>query len=107
MNKKFIYIILVGLIIYYIIPNFALSMSEEDANNYAGICVIFINSIYVLVSSILLTKYFDFKWYYPFTIIVLFIPSVFLYFNHSSVYYTLLYGIEYFIGCSTYIKYKM
>lgn len=105
-KKNLIYTILIGIIIFYLIPTFASNMNKSDANNYAAICIIFINSIYVLISSIVITKFYGFKWYYPLLIIILYIPSVLLYFNISSIYYTLLYGIEYFFGQSIYIKYK-
>lgn len=106
-SKKILFIILfIGFIIYYFIPDFAQNMNEDVANNYASVCVIFINSIYMIASSIVLTKYLGFKWYYPLLIGILFIPSVILYFNYSCIYYVLIYIVEYFFGSSLYIKYK-
>lgn len=105
-NRKLFITLLIGIVIFYIIPHFGIDMSKDAANNYACICILFINSIYVLVSSILLTKYDKFKWYYALLIGLLFIPSVVLYFNKTSVVYSLLYITEYLIGSSIYIKYS-
>lgn len=104
-NKKLLIILLIGLFIFYLIPYFATNMNEVNANNYATFCILFINSTYVMISSFILTKYCKFRWYYILLIIMLFIPSVILYFNTITIIYSLLYVIEYLIGSSLYIKY--
>lgn len=103
-NKKLIIILLIGLFVFYIIPHFAVDMQVEYANNYASICILFINSLYIILTSILLTKYNIFKWYYVILIILLFALSVILYFNIATIVYSLLYIAEYLISRSIYLK---
>lgn len=104
-NKLFLIILLIGIFIFYLIPCFAFNMNGADANNYASICILFINSLYIIVSAILLTKKNGFKWYYM-LIILLFIPSVILYFNKTTLIYILLYIVEYLFSCGLCIKYS-
>ena len=70
------------------------------------ICVIFINSVYVITSGILLTKYDGYKWYYAFIIGLVFIPSVVIYYNLITMVYTLLYILEFMIGSSISMRYN-
>ncbi len=104
-NKKFIVIVFIGLFIYYLVPYLAMDMSEGDANNYAALCILFINSIYIITSSVILTKNSKFKWYYLLTVILLFVPSVFMYFNNMTIIYILLYTIEYLFTSNLCMKY--
>lgn len=103
--KNLILILLVGIFIYYIIPWFANGMNSNDANNFAVVCVLFINSIYAIISGFLLTKFNNFRWYYSLVIGILFMLSVFLHYNLSTIIYTLLYMLEAMVGSSLYIKY--
>lgn len=105
--KYLIWIILIGLFIYYIIPEFANGMSEKDANNFAALSVLFINSIYSIVSGFILTKFNGFKWYYSVIIGILFIPAVFLNYNTGTAIYSILYMLEVMIGSGLYIKYSV
>lgn len=103
--KNLIFVLLIGIFVYYIIPIFVNGMSEIDANNFAVLCVLFINSIYAIVSSFILAKLNNFKWYYSIIIGILFIPASLLHYNLSTMIYTLLYILEAMIGSSLYIKY--
>lgn len=103
-SKSFIIAILIGLVIYYLLPLTASTISQNDLNNYSMICVIFINSIYVITTGILLTKCNGYKWYYSFVMGLLFIPSVFIYYNLVTMIYTLLYILEFMIGASIGMK---
>lgn len=105
--KNLILILLIGVFIYYIIPEFASSMSKEDADNFAVLCILFINSIYAIVSGFMITKLNNFKWYYSIIIGILFIPSALLHYNQSTMIYTLLYILEAMVGSSLYIKYSV
>ena len=104
-NKSLLWILLIGFLVYYIVPEFANDMNEVDANNFAVLCVLFINSLYALVSGILLTKFNGFKWYYPIIIGIVFIPAVLLNYNMSTIIYSILYMLEFMIGSSVYIRY--
>ena len=104
-NKSLLWILLIGFLIYYIIPELANGMNEVDADNFAVLCVLFINSIYSVISGILLTKFNGFKWYYPIMIGLLFIPAVLLNYNISTIIYSILYMLEFMIGSSIYIRY--
>lgn len=105
-SKSLIITVLIGLVIYYILPLSASTISQNDLNNYSMICVIFINSVYAITSGILLTKYDGYKWYYAFIIGLLFIPSVFIYYNLTTIIYTLLYILEFMIGSSISMRYN-
>lgn len=102
--KTLILIILIGLFIYYVIPMFSNGMIESDANNFAVLCVLFINSMYAILSGFILTKINGFKWYYSIVIGILFIPAVLLHYNLSTMIYVLLYILEAMIGSSVHIK---
>lgn len=105
--KYLIWVLLIGFFVYYIIPEFANGMSDKDANNFAAICVLFINSLYAIISGFILTRYNGFKWYYSIVIGLLFIPSVLLKYNVDTMIYTILYMLEVMIGSSIYIKYSV
>lgn len=103
--KILILIILIGLFVYYIVPEFANGMNESDIKNFAILCILFINSVYAIVSGFILTKYNGFKWYYPIIIGILFVPATFLHYNLTTMIYTLLYILEAMVGSSICIKY--
>ena len=105
-SKSLIITVLIGLVIYYVLPLSASTISQNDLNNYSMICVIFINSVYVITSGILLTKYDGYKWYYAFIIGLVFIPSVVIYYNLITMVYTLLYILEFMIGSSISMRYN-
>lgn len=105
--KYLMWVLLVGFFIYYITPEFANGMNDADANNFAAICVLFINSVYAITSGFILTKLNGFKWYYSVIIGILFIPAVFLNYNTGTAIYSILYMLEVMIGSSLYIKYSV
>lgn len=105
--KNLILILLIGIFIYYIVPSLAGGMSDSDLDNFAILCVLFINSIYAIVSGFMLTKLNNFKWYYSIIIGALFIPAAFIHYNSSTMIYTLLYILEAMVGSSLYIKYSV
>ncbi len=104
--EKFLWIILISFIVYDFIPIFAYLMSESAANNYAKICVLFINSIYSLLAGIILTKQDGFKWYYSIVIGILFIPSSILLYNFSTIIFSIVYIVICLVGSLLYYKYS-
>lgn len=102
--KILILIILVGFFVYYIVPELANGMNESDISNFAVLCILFINSVYAIVSGFILTKCNGFKWYYPIIIGILFIPAALLHYNLTTMVYTLLYILEAMSGSSLCIK---
>lgn len=102
--KTLILIILIGLFVYYVIPAFANGMNQSNANNFAGLCILFINSVYAIVSGFILTRFNGFKWYYSIIIGILFIPAALLHYNSSTIIYALLYILEAMVGSSLHIK---
>ena len=103
--KHLLWILLLGFFVYYLLPEFANGMSQNDADNFAVMCVILFNSVYAILSGILLTKFNGFKWYYSVIIGIYFIPAVLLNYNSSTIIYSILYMLEYMIGSSIYIRY--
>ncbi len=105
-NRNLLIILLIGVVIYYFVPFLARGMSNTDSSNFGSLCVYFINSIYTIVSGIVLTKNNGFKWYYSFIIGLLFIPASLIYFNKETIIYSMLYILEFMVGSSLYIKYR-
>lgn len=105
-SRNLLIIVLIGIVIYYLIPFLGRGMNNTNSSDYGSLCVYFINSIYAIVSGIILTKNNGFKWYYSFIIGILFIPASLYFFNKETMIYSMLYILEYLVGGSLYIKYK-
>jgi len=86
--KEFI-ILLVQLFIFYIFPLFA---SPTDA---IGMVVLIILSVFIL-SILIESSKSKIKYFYPIIISILFIPSVFIYYNESA----LIHSVWYFVIAS-------
>ncbi len=103
--ESILWVFIISFSIFSIIPSFGYLMDESSANNYAKVCVIFINSIYCFLSGIVITKNKGFKWYYSLVIGLTFIPSVFMYYNIGSIYFSIIYVLIVLIGSLMYLKY--
>ena len=93
--KKFIKeitILLIQLFMFYIYPLYALRLDPIGM-------VIIILSVTILVSTILgIISNKKIKYLYPIVISLLFIPSIFIYYNESALIHSIWYLVVSFIG---------
>lgn len=103
--ESILWVIIISFSVFVLTPAFAYLMSESSADNYAKVCVLFINSIYCFLAGIVITKKEGFKWYYSLIIALTFIPAVFMYFNISTIYFVVIYILIELVGSLMYLKY--
>lgn len=103
--ESILWVMIISFMVFSLIPSFGYLMDDSSADNYAKICVLFINSIYCFTSGIVLTKKEGFKWYYSLVIGLTFIPSVFMYYNIGSIYFSIIYILIVLIGSLMCLKY--
>ena len=93
--KKFwkeILILLIQLFMFYIFPLFV-GLTDSMGMVFLILVVTFILSI--IIASISKEKI---KYFYPVIISIMFIPSVFIYYNDSALIHTIWYFVDSFIG---------
>ncbi len=89
---KEIIILLIQLLMFYIIPLFGL---EEDPMGMVFLMLIITFILSIIFGSISKLKY---KYLYAVIIAILFIPTVFIYYNESALIHSLWYLIDSLIG---------
>ena len=91
-NLKEIIILLIQLFIFYIFPLFA---GPTDA---MGMVLLIILSTLLLSIIIIIISKEKIKYLYPIIISILFIPSVFIYYNESALIHSIWYLVISIIG---------
>ena len=89
---KEIIILIVQLLVFYILPLFA---GPADT---MGLVVLIILSTFILSLILGIISKNKIKILYPIIISILFIPSIFIYYNNSALVYILWYLIDSYIG---------
>ena len=89
---KEIIILLVQLFMFYIFPLFA---GPTDAMGM--VLLIFISTIITGLTIGIISKE-KIKYFYPLVIAILFIPSVFIYYNSSALIHSVWYLVSSFVG---------
>jgi hypothetical protein len=89
---KEITILIIQLIVFYLLP---LTAGPTDAMGLVVLIILLTFILSIILSSISNTKY---KYIYPILISILFIPSVFIYYNESALIHSLWYLIDSSIG---------
>ncbi len=90
--KKEIIILLLQLFVFYIFPLFA---GPTDA---MGMVVLIILAVFILSIIIGIISKNKFKLLYPIAVAVLFIPSVFIYYNKTALIHSIWYLVDSSIG---------
>lgn len=90
--KKEIFILLIQLLVFYILPLFA------GPTDMIGLILLILLLTLVLSTIISLISKEKIKYLYPIIIAILFIPSVFIYYNDSALIHSLWYLIASYIG---------
>ena len=89
---KEIIILIIQLLVFYILPLFA---GPTDA---MGLVVLIILSVFILGLILGTISNQKIKYLYPLLISILFIPSVFIYYNESALVHTIWYFVISYIG---------
>ena len=89
---KEITILLIQLFMFYIFPLFA---GPTDA---MGMVLIIIITTFVLSLIIAVISKEKIKYFYPIIVAILFIPSVFIYYNESALIHSIWYLVDGYIG---------
>lgn len=91
-NLKEIIILIIQLIMFYLFP---LTAGPTDV---MGMIIILIMSVFILSIIIGALSKEKFKYLYPIIVAILFIPSIFIYYNESALIHALWYLIISCIG---------
>ena len=91
--RKEIIILIIQFLMFYIYPLLVVDMNNPFGMVFMILLVTFILSI--IIGRILKDKI---KYFYPIIISVLFVPSVFIYYNESALVHSLWYFVVSFIG---------
>ena len=89
---KEIIILIIQLFMFYIFPLFA---GPTDAMGMVFLIIVTTFILSIIIGSISKEKI---KYLYPIVIVILFIPSVFIYYNESALVHSIWYLIVSFIG---------
>lgn len=89
---KEIIILLIQLFMFYIFPLFA------GSTDIMGMVLLMIISTFILSIVIGSIAKHKIKYFYPIIIAILFIPSVFIYYNESALVHSIWYLIDSYIG---------
>lgn len=94
-NQKELIIIVIQVLVFYLLPFIANLISKD-----AMVITIFLNMILTFTLSIILSKISKIKKYYIYPIIVgiLFIPSMYIYYNEFILIYLILHLLASLIG---------
>ena len=97
MSKKIIGIIILSLVIYNIIP--ILNDIFPETVTYTFLLDLwFINSLYSLIAAIVFCKKYGFKIWISIIIALLFLPTMFIFYNKTAYIYMIVYFIFALIG---------
>ena len=90
--SKEIIILIIQLFMFYIFPLFA---GPTDAIGMVFLILLATFLLSIIIASISRNKI---KYFYPLTISILFIPSIFIYYNESALVHSLWYLVDSSIG---------
>ena len=91
--ENVIWISIICVIIYLILPLLLRVIFPDGDKIISVLCVLLVNTIYVFIYNILLTKKYGFSYLYPFTIGIMFIPCAFLLYDTFILAYSTLYTV--------------
>ena len=98
MGKKVIIIIFLSLIIYNIVPVLNLIIPQISAYTFL-LDLWLINTLYSLIASTIFCRKYGFKLWVSVIISILFVPTMFIFYNFSAYVYSIVYVIFSLIGC--------
>lgn len=98
MGKKVIIIIFLSLIIYNIVPVLNLIIPQISAYTFL-LDLWLINTLYSLIISAVFCRKYGFKMWISIIIAILFVPTMFIFYNFSAYVYSIVYFIFSLIGC--------
>ena len=104
--EDMVWIVLISIIIYLILPLIFRILFKEYSNIVSIICVLFINVIYSFILSLILTKKYNFSLIYPIIVGLLFIPCSYMIYNLWTIIYCFLYISFGLVGSLIYYKYN-
>ncbi len=98
-----VWTLLISVIIYFLVPVFTSLILNTKTTSI--ICILFINTVYVFVSSLIYNKKYGFKWVYPVITSLLYVPFSLLLYKTSNVIYFIFYILVGMVSQLIYYKY--
>lgn len=92
--KKLIPSLTLQLLLFYILPFFILILDL----NFWILLLIFINPLVTLINSFIYGLKSGFCVIFPILVGILFVPSVFIFYNSSALIYAIIFGVVSLIG---------
>ena len=90
--KKYYVYILVMLAFYVAVP---LLCRDTGSAIFTLLCLL---PVILFILSLIYVKMNGFKWYLSLAVALLWVPTVFIYYNESAMIYALIYGVISFAG---------
>lgn len=102
-------IILISLLIFNLLPLFMFMDNDLGGIVYGIGSLIVVNPVYLFALNLFTSQKKDFNILFPLEIVLLFIPSVFIFYNSSALAYVAIYLVIAYIavGIGTLIKMKL
>ena len=104
--EELLWNIFVAVLVYLFIPVSLLTIPNINHDILSRGCVVFINMVYVFVSSLIYTKKNGFSWYYPVIIGITFIPCCILLYDDTTAIYSIFYIVVGLLSSLICYKYK-
>lgn len=90
--KKSIPYLIVIIIAFYLLPN----LIKDTGSGILMLLVVM--PLTCLLTGFVFGRRNSFKWYFPVLVGILFIPSIFIYYNESALIYAPVYGVLSLVG---------
>ena len=103
--ENVIWICIIGTCVYLILPLLLKLAFPSQGKLISVLCVLLVNTIFVFIYSILLTKKHGFSYLYSFTLGLLFIPCAFMIYDTFILAYSTLYTVLALVGSLICFKY--
>ncbi|MEG2698796.1 MAG: hypothetical protein RR951_07695 [Ruthenibacterium sp.] len=91
-NLKMIPYLLFNIMAFYLLP-----MIIQDTGSAMFVLLVAIPFI-CFAAAIVFGIFNAFNWMYPLSVALLFVPTIFIYYNESAAFYITVYGIIAFLG---------
>lgn len=101
-----IWLLIISSIVYLLLPLTTFLLGESYIQIVSILCVLFVNVIYSFILNLVITKKYDFKWYFPVIIGLLFIPYSLILYSPTTVCFFALYIIVGLLASLICYKYK-
>lgn len=97
-KKSLVIIAIICIVLFYVVPLICMAIPPDTSMLVLLVFLLFINPTFGFISSVVYACKYGFSSICPIMIAILFLPSVFIFYNISALIYVLVYLVVAFIG---------